>query len=307
MRVGPDIEKIRRGLPPVRYLAVYRVNLPPPERDVYSENDPDFQVLLSCGPVEFSHSVPVIEYEPPGVGMTMAERHVELPRDSYLLIRTNVQTADPASARMTAALRIAEATCLFDLTYPGLIAERLFHGAVNEPGQYLFLPEGPLRLSAQPKRDVTIVAEEIAERLASLDKLAAGERERFRLASRWFRRGQETLNQVDKLLFLWTVLEIYPAQGFMEVSDRTCELLSDRVYDDLTAQDIKSKTDIGRIEGMHGRIVHQGKAFVAPNEMNEFSSHLDRLEAVCATCLRILAGIPAGEDLDKYVRDKGEG
>ena len=35
----------------------------------------------------------------------------------------------------------------------------------------------------------------------------------------------------------------------------------------------------------------------------EFSDHLERLETIAATCLRILAGMPPGDDLDKYVRE----
>jgi len=235
--------------------------------------------------------------------MTVAERRYELPPDSYLLIRLSVDVTDPASARTTAALRVAEVTCAFDLRYPGLIAEKLYEGTVNEPGRFVLMGEGPLRITAQPHREPKDVAEGISGDLASLRALSGQDRERFQLAARWFRRGQEAINLVDRLLFLWAVLEIYPAMGKRNVANAVSQLLHGWLYQDLTSREIKDNTDMGRIEGERGRIVHRGKAFVTPDEEERYSDYLERLQATAATCLRILAGMPPGDELDKYVRE----
>jgi len=290
------------GFPAIPYLAVYRANLAPPESDLCVARTPDLEIKLSPGPIQFSYTTPVVRYAPPGASLAQAQRHCELPPGSYLLIRIRVEAADPASARRMAALRVAEATCVFDLRYPGLIAEKLYEGTVNEPGRFVFMGEGPLWVAAQPHRDPEDVAHEIATDFSSLRGLSEGDRDRFQLAARWFRRGQEAINLVDKLLFLWTVLEIYPAMGKRKVSNTTSRFLSERLYRDLSRQEIKEKTKLGRIEGVRDGIVHKGKAFVGPTEEEPFSGYIQRLEVIAATCLRMLAGMPPGDELDKYVR-----
>ena len=262
----------------------------------------DLEIKLSPGPVEFSFTIPVVRHTPPVAGLTPAQRHVKLAPDSYVVIRIRVDAPDPTSARTTAALRAAEAACVFDLRYPGLLAEKVYEGTVDEPGRFIFMGEGPLRISARPDEDPEDVAQKIAAEFASVGKLSQQDRNRFQLAARWFRRGQEAVNPVDRLLFFWTVVEIYPAKGQRNVSKAASNLLRAKLYQDLSDQQVKEKTKIGQIEGLRGDIVHQGKAFVQPQEEEEILDYVDRLETIAATCLRILAGMPPGDDLDKYVR-----
>lgn len=290
------------GFPPISYLTVYRAALTPPGSDLYVASMQDLEIKLSPGPVEFSFTIPVVRHTPPVAGLTPAQRHVKLAPDSYVVIRIRVDAPDPTSARTMAALRAAEAACVFDLRYPGLLAEKVYEGTVDEPGRFIFMGEGPLRISAQPERDPTDIVDEIAIDLASLDALSQEDRERFQLAARWFRRGQEAMNLVDRLLFLWTVLEIYPAMGKRKVSSTVGRFLSERLYKDLTGQEVKERTRLGHIEDLRGGIVHKGEAFVAPAKEERFSDGLQRLEDIAATCLRMLAGMPAGNELDKYIR-----
>jgi hypothetical protein len=263
---------------------------------------PDLEITLSPGPIQFSFTVPVVQYAPPAVGMTWAERRCEVPPGSYVVMRVRIGAMDPELVRTTAALTVAEATCVFDLRYPALIAEKLYEGTVNDPGHFVCIAEGPLRLTAQPVRDAKDVADEMAGDLRCLQLLSVQDRERFQLAARWFRRGQEAINLVDKLLFLWTVLEIYPAMGKRNVANMVSQLLCERLYQDLTNQEIKDNTKMGRIENERGKIVHRGTAFVTPDKEERYSDYLGCLQATAATCLRILAGMPPGHDLDKYVR-----
>ena len=294
------------GFPPISYLTVYRAALTPPGSDLYVASMQDLEIKLSPGPEEFSFTIPVVRHTPPVAGLTPAQRHVKLAPDSYVVIRIRVDAPDPTSARTTAALRAAEAACVFDLRYPGLLAEKVYEGTVDEPGRFIFMGEGPLRISAQPDRDPNDVADRMATDFGHLEGLPEAERARFQLAARWFRRGQEAINPVDRFLFFWTVLEIYPAgkqPKRPKVANMASKFLREHLYQDLSDEQIKEKAKIGHIEGLRGDIVHQGWAFVKREKEDEFSDHLERLETIAATCLRILAGMPAGDDLDKYVRE----
>jgi hypothetical protein len=291
------------GLPPITYLAVYKANLRAPESDLCVASTPEFEIKLSPGPIQFSFTVPVSHYAPPAAGMTWAKQHRELPRGSYVLIQIEVDGMDLASARSMAALRVAEAACVFDLCYSGLIPEKLYEGPVDEPGTFLSVQEGSSRLTARPDEDPEDVAERIAGDFASLGALSQEDRGRFRLAARWFRRGQDAINPVDRLLFFWTVVEIYPSMGKLKVANEVSNLLRAKLYQNLSSQQLKEKTKIGQIEGLRGDIVHQGIAFVQPQEEEKILDYVDRLETIAATCLRILAGMAPGDDLDKYVKE----
>ena len=287
----------------MRYLAVFRVALPAPEEPLHVEGKPNLEISLQPGPLEFSYSVPVTKYEPPGATMAMGERRVRLPADSYLVIEVVGQGGNPRIDMSDAALQVAETACLLELRYSGIIAEKVYEGTVNTPGSAFLMNEGTFTLTAQPERDPKSVAAELAADHAALTDLAADQRERYRLAARWFRRGQDVRNPIDKLLYKWVVLEIYPGEGQgKKVVRKTRDLLRERLYPDLAPGTVTSKTGLGRIFDLRGDIVHKGQAFVSPDQQDEFDDHLDRLHAVAVTCLRILAGVAAGDELDKYVR-----
>lgn len=304
---APDLEKLIPRPPPVQYLAVFQANMVAPESELAVSQADDFELLLTPGPVEFSYGVPMVTESPPAAGMTMGLQAVKLPPASYIVVKAKFRDVDLTTVRVSAPLLVSETVCLFDLAYPGVVSRRLFEGAVSEPGNLVFLPPGPLRLSAQPVREPKEMAQEVASRLSALEQLTSEDRERFRLASRWYRRGQQTLDMIDRLLFLWTVLEIYPAKGAKNVTRRVCELLSAQVYPDLDSEMIKEKTKLGRIEGMRGIIVHEGKSFVLPDEEDEFSDYVDRLQAVVYACLDSLAGRRSQtEGLDKYLLESAD-
>ncbi len=67
------------------------------------------------------------------------------------------------------------------------------------------------------------------------------------------------MNQVDKFLFWWTVLEVYPAKGTTHVARETANLLQRCIYVDKNPSEIKTKLELGRMHMMRGKIVHDGK------------------------------------------------
>ncbi len=290
----------------VTYRAVFRANIDVPTSPHEFAREADLVGVLDKGPVEFSFTVPIIFQKPPAAGMTLASRSVRLPEDSYVIFDLECSGALMRESSVEASLRIGEWVSLFDIRYPGILSNKLFEGFIEAPGSVVFMPPGPLRLTAQPELSHLQVTREVVEDMTRLTEQPSGMRERFRLAARWFRRGLDTLDSIDKYLSWWTVLEIYPGEGDTDVVGKTRDLLHQRVYPELTPEEVKTRTLIGQLAGLRGDIIHQGKAFVSDTELDEFSDKLDRLEAIAKTCIRILAGQQPGDDLDKWVRDRSE-
>ncbi len=72
-------------------------------------------------------------------------------------------------------------------------------------------------------------------------------RHRFQLASRWYRRGHESVNLVDRYLFWWTALEIYPGAGETNIVKNVKRVLSDQACPQLTPRDLEDRLRIGHI------------------------------------------------------------
>jgi hypothetical protein len=77
--------------------------------------------------------------------------------------------------------------------------------------------------------------------------------------------------------------------------------LAERVYAGVPPAEVKARLNLGRICGFRSDIVHDGKASVAPDERATVDEHVKRLQAIARTCLRVLAGLAPGSELDCFI------
>ena len=284
--------------PTVPYIAVYSAAMKPPEIPV-SVQEADVRLTFTAGPLTFAYSVPLKSYGPGSVAVTLGERQVSLPSGSYIVIETLANPSEE-SERERSALRVAEAASLLALRHSHVLDEKLFEGVVNAANRALMWREGPMTFTTAPAVSPEEVADGFAGDFASVQQLDADRHQRLQLASRWFRRGHEAINQVDKFLFWWTVLEIYPGKGESSIVRNVTQVLRNGVYPELAPQTLQEKLRIGRIYGERKRIVHDGRAFVAFDNAY-FQGCLERLRAIATVSLCLLGGLPVGDDLEQYV------
>ncbi|MFC1939986.1 hypothetical protein ACFLXO_04815 [Chloroflexota bacterium] len=233
--------------------------------------------------------------------MTLGERQINLPSSSYVKIETLIQSFTD-SERERVALAIAEAASLITLRYPHLLDKKLFEGVINTPNSGVMWSEGPMTLTASPSIPPENMAEALQNDFSNIKKLDTSDRTRLQLAARWFRRGYEAVNQVDKFLFFWTVLEIYPAKGRTRVANHTRDLLYNCLYSGRNPQEIKDKLELGRMSSMRDKIVHEGQAFVKESEESVFEWRLEKLRATATVCLRLLGGLSPGDELERFIK-----
>jgi hypothetical protein len=272
----------------------------PPKEDIVL-NAGDIRLTLTSGPLSFSYSVPMKRFEAGVASITLGERQISLPSDSYVKIEMLVKSFTD-SEREQVALAIAEAASLITLRYPHLLDSKLFEGAVNSKNSAIAWPEGPMTLTASPSIAIETVAGTLQNDFSTIQKLDESDRTRLRLAARWFRRGYEAVNHIDKFLFFWTVLEIYPAKGRTKVANHTRDLLHSRLYSGRNPQEIKDRLELGQMSSTRDKIVHEGQAFVKESEQSIFEQRLKKLRAIAAVCLRLLGGLPPGDDLERFIK-----
>jgi len=284
----------------VPYVAIYRTSDTSLDSPLVVGEIDECRVILDPRAISFSYTAPNVRQSPEGVYSNPLPVTVTLPRDSYLVVEFMV-SLEGGSSRRVAGLRVAEVVSLIELCLPGLLIEKVYQGAVNTPNSMTLWREGPIRVVGSPVRDGPTVAATLGPELIVLSRLNAGSRERFQLASRWFARGRETLNQIDKLIYFWTVLEIYPGEGTSDIPTATSTFLATVLPGNRSPASIKTKLGLGPTFGLRSRVIHEGKAFVEENEETGFGHRLDVLDAIATTCLRALAGLEPGHDLDAHL------
>jgi hypothetical protein len=117
---------------------------------------------------------------------------------------------------------------------------------------------------------------------------------RYSLMSRFFAKALIYEPSEEKLLFLWTVLEIYPmtdttdirpiSQLLAQVVGRAPELVKDRLA-------------IGRLCGLRSDLVHNGKLNLSREQLGEV---VEKLENICVEVLRHISGEAYRGTLEKY-------
>lgn len=285
----------------VPYIAIYRASNPAPLESVSIDSGLGVKVTMTAGPIEFTYPTPLVGTGNRGSGIVLGLNEINLPPGSYVLIEAPLESLDEAQ-RQRVILGVAEAASLLTLRTPYLLSEKIYEGSLASADRAVLFRGGPMRLSVGPAVEASEVLDDLARDLSIAEGLADSQYQRFLLASRWYRRGYEAQNWVDKFLFWWTVVEVYPGEGHPKTVRRIRDVLAGELFTDRDAGDLKQLLRLGHIYELRKQIVHQGRAFAGISD-GDFGDLLDRLQAIATVCLRLLAGLPPGDDLDKYLQN----
>jgi hypothetical protein len=288
----------------VGYLSVYRALVQPPQAKVVVMAGTDYRVHLDPGPLKIRYQTAANEPRELGV-ISLDYQTREFPPGSYVVIAVAPQTRQTVTGGgWNAALdRFSEIIALLDLEFPGIAYEKVFEATAAFGGTQLFIdPEQGLPIGLDHKYRDTDIATQLPSRVNDLTNLPVGDRDRFVLASRWLRRANDATNSIDRVLFYYMVLEVFPTIKGSDVPRAVATLLAERVYSGISDGDIKDRLKLGPICGFRAEIIHEGKAGVATmEELNVVNDYVERLQAIARTCLRLLAGLAPGSELDRWV------
>jgi hypothetical protein len=285
--------------PPPAFIGIFRLNCTPPEEKLVSIfDDKDEHVGILHSPLDFSEAVPVFEHSGNSSFMTMGVETRRFPPGTYLVIHTPYDSRSVAGA---ASLRVAEVAAAFELTFPRLITRKVYEGVPVAENVTVMYSEGGQTVSTGRDETPEKIGESMKPRVEKLSDLSEERRNRFRLASRWFWRGFDASNPIDKLLYWYIVLEIYPAQQDTDVK-RALRKFVHMYYPDLEGDQISERLQLGRIVSLRGDIVHNGQAFVPTDEYQAFFGHLRRVESLARLALSDLMSASASGILDEWLR-----
>jgi hypothetical protein len=294
--VPPPVRKL--SFPDIPYALIYRANVQvgSPVTKQYGA----VALRFHPGPITFPVAKPKQHYGPSVALMTLgAEQKTFLQEDGpYGIIATHVSDDQDVDR---ARLLVAEGASLVHLGFPGLLVDALYEGPI---GGAMFAHDGPFALRSRPATVPETVISQIDQNMEALGRLDTATRQRFQLVSRWYDRGLRAVSLVDKLLYFWVALEIHPTGDDSDVPRRVTDYLLPRVGKGLDRATFKERLRLSganSLVDLRNRIVHQGVAHVPRDELNAWMKGLQRLEAIAATCLRLLGGLPPGDDLKTFL------
>jgi hypothetical protein len=284
----------------MQHTRIIQLNALPPQNSITLLRTPKILATLMPGPLQYQYTVPVRNQGVGFSGIAMATETSRTGEGCFLVISYNPLPDLLPLNRAEPALAISENLATLKLEYPTLLGTVIFDGIINDGSGGLFLPEGPVTLTTLQELDGESLSQFMQKAQSDLSHLSDEDRERFRLAARWFMRGHETLNPVDKLLYWFISLEVYPGKG-QKVVKQVQTLISTKVYPNMDPGEVKRLLMIGHIDGLRNDIVHHGLSHIDLPQYPKFDQAIQRLGEITAVSLRLLVGLPPGNGLDKWI------
>jgi hypothetical protein len=285
------------------YIVIYRAAMERPHQPVCIAGD-GYAIYLMPGPVTIWVATASEDPTPPAdhVALKLSNEKREFVAGPFVLLTVQARVS-PEDGWTIANRRFSECAALLDVEFPGILHEKLYEGTFLTPQNPLFLswPEG-YRFAPKGGYDPVKVETQLTAHAGRVAALPSDVADRFALAARWFRRATESGNLIDQALFYYLTLEVFPTMSRADVPNRVAQYLAAQLYSEFDWKVVKRRLDLGRIAGFRAEIVHRGRASVDQSERASVLSYVERLRAMSRTCLRLLAGLPPGDDLDRYVR-----
>jgi hypothetical protein len=280
----------------------YRLNWAAPREPAQLLRDEQSYVRAeNCQPRLLSGDV-AVEYV--GTQAEIAPVHVvsELARGNYLSLQTKLPRDAGGGAVLAAKARHAGLAASLELRWPGIVERCVWEAILQTPGVFHLATDGPRRFHAPIAASVADLQSGYVDARRATEALPPERRSRFELASRWYMRGVDADSPIDRFLFLFIALEVYPATDTTDVVRAVTELVNREVAPSLSSADVKERIGIGRIFGIRSDIVHFGLAVVDVTRSPDFDRRLQQLEAIAQVCMRVLAGMPPGTALDGFLK-----
>lgn len=286
--------------PPLLHLQLYRLRSSPPAQPTSLRAEDGREISLLRGPFSLARGVHIPIHSDGGSGYTMGLEEHPIPEGAYLGFASPFAPFGTSPTHHDAILSNTEMAALTELHFPHLLAEKVFDDVPSTLTSVFIGGESPLRVIGRPPVPIHELTGALANSLEKLGRMDPQDRQRFRLASRWFRRGVEAPNDVDGFLYCYIALEVFPATGDVDVPARVRDFLHARLYQQHPPSTVKERLRLGQIAGLRARIVHDGLAFIGEGDQ-AFIELAACLQAIVRVCLRLHLTLSPGDDLDRWL------
>lgn len=256
------------------------------------------KIEFFSGPRSFRVPVREASIVPKGIDSPIAKDTI-LARDGllnlsgevkYIMITARTKEQNPTIARNFCESAIDRVITDLSVLYgSGLFAKLIYRGWLIEDN---FIVEA--LLSVHEPFEISQNVGSILLTLSKQQNINADLNNRYATMSRFFSKSILVPPSEEKLLYLWTMLEIFPMKNTTDIKPIS-EYLAGRIS--RSPSEIKEKLGIGRVFRVRSNLIHNGILTLEISEKGEF---FRRLEGICLEVLRGMSGINYSGSLQKY-------
>jgi len=216
------------------------------------------------------------------------------PGHEHILISIRTKESDPYISKKYCEDNLDRTISNLSLLYdPGLFGKEEYRGwLIGES-------KGIMEAWVQIKEPFDIIENDITTKLKSMNNYQNSDPDlcnRFITMSRFFSKSLLVHPGEEKLLFLWTILEIFPMKNTSNIKPIN-EFLASHM--NIQSDIVKDKLGIGKLYGVRCDLVHDGKLDISMKEMGKVFS---KLEKICIEVMRAISGIKYSGALDEYFK-----
>lgn len=230
-----------------------------------------------------------------------AEGLLELEKDNhYIEFKARTKQKEPFYARKECEDEIDKIITMLSMIYKSDIFDKvIYDGWLSEKNKFMvetcFKVTDPVSINEDNL--LNILREIKRKHNKDIDI-----NNRFKLMSRFYSKALQTdpLTE-EKLIWLWTILEIFPMKNttnIKPISDYLAEIIGGE------AAIIKEKLNIGRLYALRCDLVHDGKLINDELNINDMFKNcgplFDKLENIVFEILRGMCGLEYSGSLEKY-------
>lgn len=287
----------------VTHVTVFLLNLPRPRNRVPISSEPGIDIRLDPGPLEYGRAQMAMVRSTGSAAIQGSPilQTVRISEGSYLVIEQKLEGPLSVDHRSRALHLADEAAAVVALGHPATLIRKIYQDVVSTPDQLVWFPNDPVTLETVLDVDPDQHAKLSTPALERVKRLESMTRLKFQKAARWYLRALLTSDRLARLLYFWTVLEVYPAEGD-QVVNSVKKFVAERVFGNrVTDSQVKESLQLGRIDGLRNDVVHKGLSTIDEELESRIDGYLKRLHATATVCLRVLLGGEPGHDLDKFI------
>lgn len=218
------------------------------------------------------------------------------PETYHIILTARTTEENHDIARKLCEVEIDRVITSISVIYDRLVfGVPVYRGWIFEPQGKTFL-EGAAVITPPIQVDDKFLARELARAKVNQTGDANNDAaQRFKLISRFFRKSLTAETPEDKLFYLWTILEVFPMKGNINIKP------IGKLLAGITEKPeglVKEKLAIGRIYGARCDLVHHGRLVGSEQEINDL---MTKLERIVKETIRKLSGLPYSLSLDQYL------
>lgn len=187
---------------------------------------------------------------------------------------------------------IAKLCALLECQFSDIIEKKIYEGFIYTDIQnFCFSPQiGSIKIVSKEFPSISEIFNNLSILNDQIESMSEKDKNLFKISSRWYMKGMEAENQIDRFIFWFTVLETYPYdenKNKTNIPKNVIRLISRSIQVDGTEQQLIKRFKLNDMYRIRVKIIHSGNIFFDKKEKEKFDKIMQILEILSLIIVKI--------------------